>query len=175
MSTVAPTKVAAGGGGYEVSRPQGQCAICQKKIEPDEKFMAALAETPQGFARAEWCLECWPKHEEKDLVAFWQTVMPHAEAKKKVFVDDAVLCELFERLSEVSEPAKVNFRFVLGLILMRKRLVIYEETRNEEGRELWRVRMKGKQELLDLVNPHLGEEQIREVSGQLGEILNQEL
>ena len=28
----------------------------------------------------------------------------------------------FERLVDTTEPAKLNFRFVLGLILMRKRL-----------------------------------------------------
>ena len=72
-----------------------------------------------------------------------------------------------------------KMRFVLGLILMRKRLVIYETTRREGvpggERELWTVRMKGKQEQLDLVNPRLDEAQMKEVSGQLGEILHQEL
>ena len=101
--------------------------------------------------------------------------MPRPEQKKKLFVDDAVLCELFERLSDVAEPAKVNFRFVLGLILMRKRLVIYDNTVRDGEREIWKVRMKGKQEQLDLLNPKLDEEQTREVSTQLGEILQQEL
>jgi hypothetical protein len=121
-------------------------------------------------------MNCWPKHDHKDVVAFWQATMPRAEAKRKVFVDDTVLCELFERLAGVSEPAKVNFRFVLGLILMRKRLIVYESSRRDgDGREFWVVRMKGKQEMLDLVNPHLGEEQVKDVSTQLQEILNQEL
>jgi hypothetical protein len=175
VSTAALSKSASGGGGYEVSRPGGKCALCGQAIDPDQKLMVTLQETPAGFARLDYCLSCWPKHEQKDVVAFWQTVMPRPEAKKKVFVDDTVLCELFERLSDVAEPAKVNFRFVLGLILMRKRLVIYEETRREGERELWRVRIKGKQEMLDLLNPRLGEEQVKEVSQQLGEILNQEL
>ena len=105
--------------------------------------------------------------------------MPRHEAKKKLFVDDEVLCQLFERLSDVQEPAKLNFRFVLGLILMRKRMLIYETTRHEGGegndRELWTVRFKGREDRLDLLNPRLTEEQVGEVSQQLGEILNEEL
>jgi hypothetical protein len=159
-----------------VSRPGGKCAVCEGPIGADEKFMAALGETAAGFVRVDVCMNCWPKHDHKDVVAFWQATMPRAEAKRKVFVDDTVLCELFERLAGVSEPAKVNFRFVLGLILMRKRLIVYESSRRDgDGREFWVVRMKGKQEMLDLVNPHLGEEQVKDVSTQLQEILNQEL
>jgi hypothetical protein len=37
------------------------------------------------------------------------------------------------------------------------------------------VRFKGKEEVLDLLNPRLDESQILDVSNQLGEILNEEL
>ena len=66
----------------------------------------------------------------------------------------------------------MNFRFVLGLILMRKRRIVYESTRQDEAGEIWSVRFKGKEELMDLVNPRLDEQQVGEVSSQLGEILN---
>ncbi len=174
MGTVAASKPAAGGG-YEVARPGGQCGVCQAAIAPDTKFMAALSETSTGFVRTDCCATCWDKFDRREVVAHWQTVMPRPEQKKKLFVDDNVLCELFERLADVSEPAKISFRFVLGLILMRKRLLIYETTRQQENREIWSMRFKGRQDLLDMVNPRLDEQQVREVSSQLGDILNQEL
>jgi hypothetical protein len=136
--------------------------------------MTALRETPAGFERVDCDLACWERLDRKGVVAFWQTVMPRAEQKKKLFVDDAILCEIFERLNGASEAAKLSFRFVLGLILMRKRLVIFDGTEKDGEREVWKVRLKGRPETLDLVNPRLGEEQIREVSAQLGEILQQE-
>ena len=98
-----------------------------------------------------------------------------SEEKKKLFVDDQVLCDLFERLAEVTEPAKVNFRFVLGLILMRKRLIVYETTRHDGGKDVWVVRLKGKDQRLDLTDPKLNEQEMTEVSQQLGQILNEEL
>jgi hypothetical protein len=137
--------------------------------------MAALRETSQGFERLDVSLECWPKFDRTDLLAFWQTAIPQQEAKKKLFVDDEVLCELFERLKDTAEPAKLNFRFVLGLILMRKRMVLYESSREEDGKDIWTVRFKGKDERLDLLNPKLDEQQVADVSQQLGEILNEEL
>jgi hypothetical protein len=180
LSTAAPAGKPQSG--YEVSRPQGVCAVTGHPIGADEKFMAALRETPMGFERLDVSMPAWPDFDRKDVVAFWQTTMPKTEAKKKLFVDDEVLCQLFERLADVQEPAKLNFRFVLGLILMRKRMLIYETTRHEgakdesgNDRELWTVRFKGREDRLDLLNPRLTEEQVGEVSQQLGEILNEEL
>lgn len=169
------TTVKPAGGGYEVSHPHGRCAVCGRVIEPDQKLMAALRENPQGFERLDICQNCWPQFDRGNVLAFWQTVMPHTQVKRKVFVDDEVLCGLFERLADVSEPAKQQFRFVLGLILMRKKLLVYESSRKEQAGEIWSLRFKGKEELLDLLNPQLTEQQMHEVSAQLGEILNEEL
>ena len=176
MSTAAPAKgPASSNNPYEVTRPLGTCAVCGKAIEADQKFTTALVETPTGFHRVDSCLECWPKHDGANVVASWQTVMPRVEHKKKVFVDDEVLGELFGRLAGVTEPAKVNFRFVLGLILMRKRLITYDSTRRDGDAEYWVVKRRGNPELMDLLNPRLAEEQVKDVSQQLDEILSQEL
>ena len=173
MSTATPTKPQ--GGGYEVGRPHGKCFVTGNPIAPGEKFMAALRETPIGFERLDISLQAWPQFDRKDIVGFWQTTMPVGEQKKKLFVDDQVLCELFERLATTEEPAKLQFRFVLGLILMRKRMLVYESSRTEADRELWTVRFKGREDKLDLLDPKLTEQQVADVSRQLGEILNEEL
>ena len=162
-------------GAYEVARARGQCVVCQAVIPPQQPLMAALRETPTGFERLDVCLNCWNDFDKTDLIGFWKTSMPLVEQKKRLFVDDEVLCQLFERLADATEPAKLNFRFVLGLILMRKRLIVYETSRNDGPKEIWQVRFKGKEEILDLLNPRLEESQILDVSNQLGEILNEEL
>ena len=171
----APANKPSSGGGYEVARPRGQCAVCQAPVEPRQPLMAALRETAAGFERLDVCLACWETFDRADLIGFWRTTMPLAEQKKKLFVDDEVLCRLFERLSEAAEPAKLNFRFVLGLILMRKRLIVYEGSREDGAGEVWSVRFKGQEQRMDLLNPKLEEGQIQDVSNQLSEILNEEL
>jgi hypothetical protein len=158
-----------------VGRPGGKCSVCQQDLPPGSKITASLRETPLGFERVDSCIDCWPKVDRTSLLAFWQTNVPVHEAKKKVFVDDAVLCELFERLKDTVEEPKLNFRFVLGLILMRKRMLVYESSRSEDGKDIWTMRFRGKDDRLDLLNPRLTEQQVAEVSQQLGEILNEEL
>ena len=171
----APANKPQGSGGYDVARPAGKCHVTGETIAPGDKFMAALRETPTGFERVDVRTSAWDQFDRKDVLAFWQAVMPHQEQKKKIFVDDEVLCDLFERLKETREPPKLNFRFVLGLILMRKKLLVYDQSRIENGQDIWVVHFKGREEKLDLLNPRLDEAQVAEVSQQLGQILNEEL
>jgi hypothetical protein len=173
MSTAAPTKPQKAG--YDVPRPPGKCAISGSEIAPGQKFFAVVRETPEGLERLDISVDAWPQFDRAGLLGFWQTTMPRPEDKKKLFVDDEVLCNLFERLSDATEPAKVNFRFVLALVLMRKRFIVYEGARHDAGRDVWIVRMKGRDDRLDLIDPKLNEQQMAEVSQQLGQILNEEL
>jgi hypothetical protein len=180
MSTAAPpntnkTNKPQGASTYELGRPTGKCSLTGADIPVGEKFMAALRETPAAFERLDISMSAWPTFDRKDVVGFWQTTMPGHEQKKKLFVDDEVLCELFERLKDTTEPAKLNFRFVLGLILMRKKLLVYDNTRKEAEQEIWTLHFKGREDRLDLIDPKLNEAAMTEVSQQLGQILNEEL
>src|SRR6185437_13644796 len=124
-------------GGYDVARPLGKCHVTGEPIAVGEKFMAALRETPLGFERVDVSMSAWPAFDQNGIVGFWQATMPAQEQKKKLFVDDEVLCDLFERLKDTTEPPKLNFRFVLGLILMRKKMLVYETSRVEDGKDIW--------------------------------------
>jgi len=57
---------------------------------------------------------------------------------------------------------------------MRKRRFKYDSSRNENGREIWRLRVVGEKQFVEVVNPNLDEEQIEQLSSQLGQILHVE-
>ena len=161
-------------GNFDMARPGGRCVLTGREIAPGDKFMAAVRETPAALERADICLDAWEDYPRDGLLAFWQTVMPQPNAKKRLFVDDEVLKQIFEKLADAEEPAKLDFRFVLGLILMRKRLIVYEETRLENDKEIWTVRFRGKDDTMDLLNPQMDDAKITEVTQHLGEVLNEE-
>ena len=161
--------------GWQVERPGGRCAGCGRSIPPGETYVGALRETPAGFERLDVGAECWDELEKSNLIGDWRTVMPSPNDKPKRFVDDGLLLEMFHRLENAEEPARLNFRFVLGLLLMRKRLLTYQSSRHDAGREVWAVRVKGSDEPADLVNPDLNDEQVADVTRQLGDVLNEDV
>lgn len=61
------------------------------------------------------------------------------------------------------------------LILMRKRLLKYDSSRAENDKEIWKLRLTGTDTMVDVTNPHLSEDQIEQLSSQVGQILQVEL
>ena len=159
---------------WEIDKPLGQCYGTGKRIECGEEYFAALVETEEGLQRRDFCADYW-RAEKPQVYCYWKTRLPEPDRKKRIFVDDEMLMAFFERLAEETEPEKVDFRFVLALILMRKRRLKYDSTRTEEDREIWRLRMVGDKELVEVINPHLNEEQIEQLTSQVGQILQVEL
>ena len=90
----------AGGGGYSIAKAEGKCQACGRVIAAGEKFSAALRETAVALERLDVCAGCWGGFDKAGLLGFWQTTMHLPTAKKQVFIDDDVLCDLFSRLAE---------------------------------------------------------------------------
>jgi len=159
---------------WEINKPLGQCCGTGRKIDYGEEYFGALVETGEGLQRRDFCADYW-ESEKPDVFCYWRSRLPHPDQKKQIFVDDEMLMAFFERLGIETEQEKVNFRFVLALILMRKRRLKYDTTRVEDGKEIWRLRIVGDKQIVEVVNPHLDEEQIEQLSSQVGQILQTDL
>ena len=58
---------------------------------------------------------------------------------------------------------------------MRKRKLKYDSSKTDNGDEIWTLRVTGEDRKVEVLNPHLDEEQIEELSGQMGQILQVDL
>jgi len=159
---------------WDIHRPQGQCCATGQKIEVGQEYYAALVETDQGFERRDFSAEYWEK-ERPSVYCFWKTRLPEASQKRPLFIDDQMLTAFFERLASETDPERVAFRFVLALVLMRRRRLKYEATVTDHDTESWRLRWVGQKDFVDVVNPHLDEERITQLSQQIGQVLNADL
>ena len=159
---------------WEINKPLGQCCGSDRKLEPGEEYFSALVEIEEGLQRRDFCVEYWQENK-PEVYCYWKGRFEAEEKKRKIFVDDDMLMAFFQRLETETDEEKINFRFVLMLILMRKRKLKYDSTETEDGNEIWKLRIVGTKENASVVNPHLQEEQIEQLSGQLGEILQADL
>ena len=173
------------------------------------KKEAAPVEAASPFVRVDFCQACWEGGRRPEglspealglvepggggrlaMFSFWKTTVQLPQQKKKLLVDDGVLADVFGRMEGKTEPQEVRFRFVLALILMRKRLLKYEGTEEAVASadpaapkvpEIWRMLPKapeaggGWEAAVHVINPHLTAEQIAEVSQQLSAILAEEV
>lgn len=171
---------------YDIERPTGQCAFTGQTLEPGQAYIATLVEVdpdpenpkanPSGLKRLDVAMSAWDAGSRPArLFSYWKSVVPQPNQKKKVFVDDQVLMNLVKRLADADQPQRLSFRFVLALILMRKKLLRYEGSKNVDGQDIWLMMPKGEEQPLEILNPQLDDAQIQQVTEQLGEILEGEL
>jgi hypothetical protein len=168
------------GAQYQVARPTGVCAASGEPLEPGVECVAVLCETPEdGFERHDFSPGAWERGERPEgLFSYWKTVVPEPQEKRRLLVDDAVLVDLFERLADDDRPQRIAFRFVLGLILLRKRKLKFVGREQEGDEERWKMLPRPSDPdavPMEVVNPRLSEDDVRELTGQLSEILQSEL
>jgi hypothetical protein len=196
--------------GYEIEDPAGVCALTGRRLEPGESYMASLVELDAeqqqaerergnekaavlGLKRMDVSLEAWEAGQRPEkLFGYWKSRIPEPKQKKqKVFVDAPMLMNLLERLAGTKDARRQAFRFVIALILMRKKLLRYDGSSTETGEEgetlhWWKLTPKAdvrkgplsawdEQNPIAVRDPRLDERQIREVCDQLGEILEADL
>jgi len=154
-----------------IKKTLGQCCQTGRQFAVGEEYYAALVETETGqLERRDYSSDWWQQHKPQ-VYCFWKTRMPDSQQPKKLFVDDEMLMAFFERLGGETAQEKINFRFVLTLVLMRKRRLKYESSEIKDGAEVWTMRITGTDDRVEVINPHLTEDEIEQLSSQMGQIL----
>ncbi len=184
MSRVAGTQ-------YTIGSSTRRCAATERELGTGERFVAALVQHPEEelFVRVDFCERAWNEGSRPArplvLYGFWRGLVPDPTAKKRLLIDDQSLVELFEQSGEsieveggegASEKERLAFRFVLSLILLRKRLLVQEGSRGTT----MLVRQRGVPKppegpaLMEVADPGLNAGTIAKVTGMLGAVISGE-
>jgi hypothetical protein len=93
-------------------------------------------------------------------------------------VDDDTLMELFDRLEGDDRAQRVAYRWLMCLILLRKKLLRHVRVDRQGETEHWLVQKRGMDETIPpirVLNPRIRDEDLQELSEHLGEVMQSEL
>ena len=108
---------------WKVEKRKGVCASCLRAFAPGDEHYSAIFGEGAGFLRRDYCEVCWEARGKGEEVSFWKTRVPHPEEKKKVrYLEDSVMLRFFNELEGREEEKDVRFRFVLALMLARRKV-----------------------------------------------------
>jgi hypothetical protein len=156
---------------YDFSKSTGRCSVTGRAFKEGEAYYAALFETEEGFERRDFSLETWSEPP-AGCFCHWRARVPEQDPKKEaVTVDLALLTNLFLRLEGEESETKQQLRFVLALLLIRKRLLKNEQTLRKDDEEYWEVRFAKEENTCLVRNPQLSGEEVDRLSAQLTAIL----
>ncbi len=156
---------------YQVEHSSGVCVETGRKLDEGEVFHTVLIEDGESFRRADYSVQAWKGPPEGAYCHYKAQVAVKAK-KQKLLVNDDLLSDFFTRLADEQIEVRLQFRFVLALILMRKRKLRYDSSADVDDRELWTMTLIKDQTVHQVLNPHLTDDQIEGVSQQLTAILH---
>ncbi|MFG0298157.1 MAG: hypothetical protein ACF8K1_00945 [Phycisphaerales bacterium JB047] len=168
---------------YDIIKTQDICAQTGREIAVGEEHIAALIETPEeeALVRVAYTLDAWEKGPnlppEASLFGFWKRILPEHNEQPKQLVSPDEMFDLFEQLADTTEERQITFRYLLALILMRKKTLVYERSTPPSGDEpgllVLRQRVKGGEgPLFEVVDPGLDDEAITAASEEIGQVMN---
>ena len=107
-------------GEYKVNRCTRQCHKLKRPLREGEWYYSVVLESGDEFVRQDYAAESWGDPPE-GTVGWWKCRMPTSDQKKMVLAPVEVLTDLLRQME--NQPDKAKSRYLLALMLMRKRVV----------------------------------------------------
>jgi hypothetical protein len=168
-----------GGASYPAFRATGRCASTGREIAAGEAYFATLVERREGavvtLSRMDFSTRAWQDGarppEDAHVLGMWRTIASNAGEKKRPLLNDQDLLDMFEETPAVEDVRSIRFRYILALLLVRRRLLRVVTTRRAEGRTVLSVMRRGEAALgaapRDVVDPGLDDGAVTEAVEQL--------
>jgi len=155
---------------YQIQPNSRRCAVTGRELQPGERYFSALIEEGNQFVRRDFCVEAWTGPP-PGTFSFWTGKVPPPQENAKPRFDDDLLEECFHRLEGQTDPGRVNFRYVLTLLLIRRKRLKFENSAVENGVESLSVRGTRDGKTYVVVNPRLTEEEMGQVQEEVFRVL----
>lgn len=155
---------------YQISANTRRCAASGRELRAGEKIYTVLVDEAGKFVRHDYALEAW-QGPPAGAFSFWMARVPALDEKRRPRIDDDLLLECLQRLESQLEPERVQFRYIVALLLLRRKQLKFDDARVEGGVEIMRLRSARGREIYEVVNPGLSEEEMIAVQDEVFRVL----
>jgi hypothetical protein len=162
---------------WNIQSPSGDCASTGKPFEKDEPVYTILSAGPDGFRRQDVCQAAWISaggeqiRDKAGVISFWKHAYeppkpPPPEPLKK---EDAE--GLLRSMLKTIRPEEREVRYILAVMLERKRIFKHRETTGPSGSNVLVYEHAKTGESFTIEDPHLRLDQLAEVQKRVAGLL----
>jgi hypothetical protein len=122
---------------YEVQRSTRHCTETGREFAPGETYFSVLVDEGADLKRYDYAVESWTGPSDK-AVGWWKSQVPDQSVARKHWAPNDVMLHFWDELAE--QPDKQDMRYVLTLLLIRRRVFrLEEDTRDSQNAEMLAV------------------------------------
>ena len=157
---------------WDIQPRASACTGCQQAFADKQAYHTLLALTPAGYARRDLCGACHPAADRTGVLSYWQGEfkMPAPLPPEPIQKENAET--LLRKLVESTDPSHAAARYILAVMLERKKLLKHRDTVTDaQGTELLIYEHAQSGESFTVPDPHLRLDQLAEVQEHVAELL----
>ena len=114
---------------YEIQRCSRHCEATGRELSPGEDFYSVVTAEGAELNRYDYSIDAW-KGPPRDAVGWWKSRIPDSHNARKRWAPNDVMLQFFDELAE--QPGRQDMRYVLSLLLVRRRVMRLEESETDE-------------------------------------------
>lgn len=154
---------------YEVQRCTRRCAKTGRELLPGETIYSTVTAAGGHLERADYAAEAWSGPPE-GVLSWWKSQLPARDARRLHWAPNDVMLELLAELE--TQPQKSDFRYVLSLLLIRRRVLRLEDTETDAaGRQLSLLYCPRNEQTYRVTTEDPGPERVQEIQQELAALL----
>ncbi len=157
---------------WDIRSRSSTCNSCQKPFADKESYHKLLALDAQGFSRRDLCADCVGGAKRDGVICYWQGEyrVPPPPAPEPIQRETAET--LLRKLVEATDPGHAAPRYILAVMLERKKILRHRDTvRQENGMDLLVYEHARTGESFTIPDPRLRLDQLQEVQAQVVALL----
>jgi hypothetical protein len=158
---------------YQIQPNTRRCFLTNRELRPGEKFYSVLLDENGQLVRHDYSVEAWQGPPD-GAFSFWAGKVPAPDQSKRPRIDDEMLFECFNRLEGQTDTGRINFRYVVALLLMRRKRLKFAGAVTEDGREVLHLRDARSGAEYEVVNPGLTDDEMASVQEEVLNVLGWE-
>jgi hypothetical protein len=142
------------------------CSKSGRAFRPGDMCWSVLFEKDGQLVRQDFSAEAWggPPN---GAIGHWRCYVPESAESGRPKLDADSLFDYFLQLSDSPNIVQQQYRYVLSLLLLRKRRLILEEVVDVDGCPTMRLVGSGGEGPFDVAEEELSEDQIERLQNQL--------
>ena len=119
---------------FEIQRCTRHCAATKRELAPGEEYYSVVISEGANVVRYDYSREAWTGPP-PSAIGWWKSQIPGPETRRKHWAPNDVMLQFFDELEH--QPDKQDMRYVLALLLVRRRVMRLEDTeRSPQGDEV---------------------------------------
>lgn len=115
-----------------VQPPTRVCAASGRPLAAGERVYSALTDEGGGFVRRDYAADAWPGPP-AGAIAHWSGRVPAAHAPRKPTFNEELLLDCFRHLGDRPEADRAAFKYIVALLLMRRKRLKFEDAKTLPG------------------------------------------